>query len=71
MVETEFWFSHLRGQVRDLQSLLNYLESRETVVGEDYAFLHARLGEVIGRLKDMERWSARQSGASFLRAVLN
>ncbi len=62
MVEEEFVISHLRSQVGNLQSLLNYLESRDAVGEDEYVFLHTKIREVIGRLKDMERWSSRRGG---------
>ncbi|GEM_PF-2466274 len=68
MVDEEFVLGHLRSQVRDLQSLLNYLESREAVAYDDYAYLHTKLHEVIGRLKEMERFSFRRGHTGGLHA---
>lgn len=68
MVESEFVICHLRNQVRYLQSLLNYLESRETVRQEDYAYVQTRLREVIGQLKEMQRFSATRGGRPSLQA---
>jgi len=68
MMEAEFVMCHLRNQVRDLQSMLNYLESRPVVEHEDYSYVHTRLHEVIGRLKEMERFSSQRGGVQGLRA---
>ena len=68
MRESEFVICHLRSQVRDLQSLLNYLESREAVGFDEYSFLHTRLREVIGRLKEMQRFSLQRGEQHGLRA---
>lgn len=68
MVESEFVIGSLRTQVRDLQSLLNYLESREGVGHEEYTYLQCRLREVIGRLKQTERFSVERGGEHRLRA---
>ncbi len=61
MVESEFVICHLRHQVRDLQSLLNYLESRQVVGREEHSYLQTKPGEVIGRLKEMRRFSEQRS----------
>jgi len=68
MVEAELLIGRLRRQVRDLQSLLNYLESREMVGREDYSYSRAKLREVIRRLRDVERWSSVRGGSSPLEA---
>ncbi len=68
MAEAELVIGNLRTQVRDLQSLLNYLESREVVGSDDYTYLHSRLREVIGRLKETERFSSERGGEFRLRA---
>ena len=57
MVEAEFVICHLRSQVRNLQSLLNYLEDREAVGHEEYGYVQTALRDVIGRLKEMQRFS--------------
>lgn len=59
---------HLRSQVRNLQSMLNYLESREGVGDEEYAYLQTKLHEMIGRLKEMKRFSSQRVGVPGLRA---
>lgn len=68
MVEAEFVIGNLRSQVRNLQSVLNYLESRDGVGCEDYSYLETKLREVIGRLKEMQRFSSGRGGAPLLRA---
>jgi len=68
MVEAEFVIANLRGQVRNLQGMLNYLESREGVGQEEYSYLQTRLQEVIGRLKDMRRFSLDRGERHRLRA---
>lgn len=68
MVEAELLISHLSRQVRELQSLLNYLESRETVQSEDFSYSHRKLRELIGRLKELERFSSQRSAARCLKA---
>lgn len=69
MVEAEYVIGKLRNQARELQSLLNYLESRETVAGEDYVFLHTKLREVIQQLKETERYSFHGQTIPCLKAV--
>ena len=68
MVEVEYVISHLRSQVGNLQSLLDYLESCEMVGREEYSYLHTKLREVIGRLKEMERFSSQHGQLHSLRA---
>ncbi len=68
MVEAEIVISHLRGQVRDLEALLNYLESRDVVGREEYGYLNAKLHEVIGRLKEMRRSSSQHGARSVMHA---
>ena len=68
MVEAEFVIGHLRNQVRDLQSLLNYLEDREAVGHEEYGYVQTRLRDVIGRLKEMQRFSSERGEKHLLRA---
>lgn len=58
MVEAEFVIGNLRAQVRNLQSMLHYLESRDSVGHEEYAYLGTRLREIVTRLKDMQRFSS-------------
>ena len=69
MVEAELLIGHLRQQVRNLQSLLNYLESRDMVKGEDYAYSHNRLRELIGGLRALEKFSLKREMLHNLRAV--
>lgn len=68
MVEAELLIGHLSCQVRELQSLLNYLESRETIQSEDFSYSHRRLRELIGRLKELERFSSQRGEARRLQA---
>ena len=69
MVEAEYVICHLRSQARNLQAMLHYLESRETVASEDYSFLHTKLREVIKQLKGMERYSSQRKAIPCLRVV--
>jgi hypothetical protein len=69
MVEAELMIGHLRKQVRNLQSLLHYLESRHTVGVEDYTYSHARLRELITSLRDLERFSSQRGTVHSLRAA--
>lgn len=69
MVEAELLIGHLRSQVRNLQSLLNYLESRPVIDGDDYAYSRTRLRELIERLRELERFSAQRGEAYHLRAA--
>jgi hypothetical protein len=57
MTNTEFVISHLRSQVRDLQSLLNYLESLEAVEHDDCRFIKTKLQDVIRHLKKTSQLS--------------
>lgn len=68
MVEAELLIGQLRGHVRSLQSLLNYLEGRPQVEQEDYVYSHAKLTELIGNLKELERFSSQRSAVHRLRA---
>ncbi|PIQ84776.1 MAG: hypothetical protein COV75_00615 [Candidatus Omnitrophica bacterium CG11_big_fil_rev_8_21_14_0_20_63_9] len=69
MVEAEVLIGHLRSQVRNLQSLLNYLESRPAIDGDDYAYSRIRLRELVQRLKELERFSAQRGEAYRFRAT--
>ena len=69
MVEAELLIGHLRRQVRDLQSLLSYLENRQAVREEDYTYSHAKLRELIGALRGLEWFSQERSTVHSLRAV--
>jgi len=68
MIEAELLIGHLRSQVRNLQSLLHYLEGREAVEEEDYTYSTYRLQEMIGHLKELERFSSQRCGRCVLRA---
>ncbi len=68
MVDVELLISHLRSQVRNLQSLVHYLENRGAVEGEDYSYSAQRLRELIGHLKEMERFSSQRGRMRALRA---
>ena len=69
MVEAEYVICNLRSQARDLQAMLDYLESREMVASEDYSLLHTKLREVIKQLKAMERYSSQRKAMPCLKAV--
>lgn len=69
MVEAEFLIGHLRDQVRGLQSLLNYLESRSVVGGEDYVYSRTKLHTLIRQLRDLERFASTHGRGAELRAV--
>ena len=58
MKETDVVISHLRSQSRTIEELLHYLESRPGMTQDDYTYLHSQLQTVIGRLKEMERFSS-------------
>jgi hypothetical protein len=69
MVEAELLIGHLRRHVRDLQSLLNYLESRDAVRHEDYTYSHSKLRELISRLRGLEKFSEQRGTVHSLRAA--
>jgi len=69
MVEAELLIGHLRRQVKDLQMLLNYLESRDTVQGDDYTYSRQKLRQLIGGLRDLERFSAQRGSLHRMRAA--
>ena len=69
MVEAELLIGNLRAQVRNLQSLLNYLESRHDVELEDYRYSGERLRELIGQLRGLERFSSERGATQRLRAA--
>ncbi|OGW91850.1 MAG: hypothetical protein A3D28_05085 [Omnitrophica bacterium RIFCSPHIGHO2_02_FULL_63_14] len=58
----------LRHQVANLRSLLSHLENQEKVGHEEYAYLHAKLQDIIGRLRELERSSGKRRGPPDLRA---
>ena len=68
MVEAEVLIGQLRSQVRNLQSLLNYLESRQEVAEDDYAYSSSRLRELIVRLKELEQFALKRGEVHRLRA---
>ena len=68
MVEAELLIGHLRRQVRDLQSLLQYLESRDVVQDDDYSYSHVKLRELIRGLRELERFSSQRGEVYRLRA---
>ena len=68
MVESELLIGHLRSQVRSLQSLLSYLESREQVGQEDYMYSCRKLHEMVNGLKHLERFSSQQGASRRLQA---
>ncbi len=69
MVEADLLIGNLRQQVRNLQSLLNYLEGRQAVETDDYSYSHTRLQELIQDLKSLERFSLDRGRIHNLRAV--
>jgi len=69
MVEAELLISHLRRQMRDMQSLVNYLESRDRVAREDFSYSRSKLRELIAGLKDLERFSLQRATAHNMRAA--
>ncbi len=69
MVESELLIGHLRRQVRNLQSLVNFLEGRQLLEREDYSYSQARLRELIGGLKELERFSLQRGTVHNLRAA--
>ena len=69
MVEAELLIGHLRSQVRNLQALLNYLESRPQVGWEDYSYSQTKLRELIYRLRELERFSSKRGSIHRLRAA--
>ena len=68
MVEAEFLIGQLRAQVRTLQSLLNYLESRPNVEHDDYAHSRIQLQATIQHLRALERFSSQRGAVYRLRA---
>ena len=68
MVEAEWFIGHLRSQAWNLQSLLCYLDNRETVEREDDFDSADRLRELIGRLKEIAHVSLQHGEARALRA---
>lgn len=68
MVDAELLIGQLRGQVRHMQSLLNYLESRPHVEVDDFAYSGGKLREMIARLKELERFSCQRGAALRMRA---
>ena len=69
MVEAELLIGHLRRQVRDLQSLLNYLESRPVVEQDDFSYSQTKLRELVSGLKELERFSSQRATVHSLRAA--
>ncbi len=68
MMEIEQFVVRLRGEVRELQSLLNYLENRELVLRDDYAYVHAKLKDTMQRLGELAQLSSQRGGGLALRA---
>jgi hypothetical protein len=69
MVEAELLIGHLRRQVRNLQSLLSYLENRDQVAHEDYSYSHTKLRELIAGLRELERFSLQRGTVHNMRAA--
>jgi hypothetical protein len=68
MVEAELLIGHLRRQVQDMQHLVNYLESRQSVEADDYTYSHSKLRELVSSLKGLERFSQQRGSIHSLRA---
>ena len=68
MVHDEFFILNLRSQVRNLQALLNYLESCEVVDRDDYAYCREKLREVTKGLRELGDASSQRSVGQTLRA---
>ena len=69
MVEAELLIGHLRRHVRDLQSLVNSLESHQAVREEEDTYSRSRLRELIGALRGLERFSQQRGTVHNLRTV--
>ena len=67
MMEAEQLIIGLRGQVRTLQSMLNYLESRDALERDDYAFCETKLKDIVRSLQGLQEFAAKERGG--LRAV--
>ncbi len=68
MVHDEFFILNLRSHVRNLQALLNYLESCEVVDHDDYAYCREKLREVMKGLRELGDASSQRSAGRTLRA---
>lgn len=68
MVEAELVIGHLRNHVRNLQTLLQYLERRQTAGHDDQTYSHSKLREVIGGLQTLARFASQRGAAHRLRA---
>lgn len=68
MVEAELLIGHLRSQAHQIQSLLNYLESRPHVEADDYTYTTGRLKRLISDLKSLERFTTQRGAVHQLRA---
>ncbi len=71
MADTEYVINGLRSQMRDLQSVVNYLESREAVAGEDYAYISGRLRELVAQLRTLEQFSSARRSSTQRAGWLN
>ena len=69
MVEAELLTGHLRRQVRDLQSLLNYLESRLQIEHNDYSYSQTKLRNLIKGLRELEQFTLQRGAAHIARAA--
>ena len=63
MGEEDFVMSQLRGQVQRFNSVMTYLESRPAVGAEEYAYMRTTLHDMIGRLKELERFASERGQA--------
>ncbi len=71
MAEAEFVMTSLQTQMRELQSLVNYFESRESITGEDYRFIAERLQGLVTRLRSLEHYAYQRRGTALQAAWRN
>jgi hypothetical protein len=65
MEPEDLLIGRLQNYIRELQRLLDYLESREKLKDEDYSFSRVTLKNLMRNMKDSEGLS-RNSGSGFL-----
>ncbi len=61
MVDAELLIAGLRRQVYEVQALLSYLEIRDVLQPEDYAYSQLKLRQLLTHLQQLEDFSARRS----------
>ena len=69
MIEAELLIGQLRRQVQDLESLVNFLDGRDALAEDDYAYSHAKLRQLIESLRGLERFSTEREASHRLRAA--